>query len=45
MNDLDINNVFLAELYENIAVKILNMALDYNPEKTFFLDEIKKFFI
>lgn len=37
---------FSAEPNENIAVKIPNMPLDYNPEKTFFiLGWIKEFFI
>ena len=37
--------VFAAEPYENIAVKIPNMPLDYNPEKHFsFWDDSKKIF-
>ena len=37
--------VFAAEPYENIAVKIPNMPLDYNPEKHFsYWDESKKIF-
>ena len=37
--------VFSAEPYENIAVKIPNMPLDYNPEKHFsFWDDSKKIF-
>ena len=37
--------VFAAEPYENIAVKIPNMPVDYNPEKHFsYWDESKKIF-
>ena len=37
--------VFSAEPYENVAVKIPNMPLDYNPEKHFsYWDESKKIF-
>ena len=37
--------VFSGEPYENVAVKIPNMPLDYNPEKHFsYWDESKKIF-